>query len=57
MLDLESVKGIVITQDGQYYSFGKQQSPDQKVLTSDNYHDTTFKKDIIPQKMVSGLKL
>lgn len=57
MLDLESVKGIVITQDGQYYPFGKQQSPDQKVLTSDNYHDTTFKKDIVPQKMVSGLKL
>ena len=57
MLDLESVKGIVITQDGQYYPFGKQQSPDQKVLTSDNYHDTTFKKNIIPQKMVSGLKL
>ena len=55
MLDLETVKGIVITKDGNYYPFGKQQSPDQKVLTSDNYHDTAFKKDIVPQKWFQDL--
>ena len=55
MLDLESVKGIVITQDGQYYPFGKQQSVDQHILKSENYHDTSFNKDIIPQKWFQDL--
>lgn len=50
MLDLESVKGIVITTDGNCYPFGKQQSIDQRVLSSENYHDTAFNKDIVPQK-------
>ncbi len=50
MLDLEAVKGLVITEDGNYYPFGKQQKINQRPLTSDNYHDTAFQKDIIPQK-------
>ena len=55
MLDLESVKGIVITTDGNYYPFGKQQSIDQRVLSSENYHDTAFNKDIVPQKWFQDL--
>ena len=55
MLDLEAVKGIVITTDGNYYPFGKQQSINQHILTSDNYHDTAFNKDIVSQKWFQEL--
>lgn len=48
MLNLEFVKGAVITKEGNYYPFGIQQSKDQKILTPINYHNTSFNKEIVP---------
>ena len=55
MLNLDKVKGAVVTQDGNYYPFGKQQTNDQTHITSENYHNTSFNHDIVPQQWFQDL--
>ena len=46
MLDIEKVNGILIAPDGSFKSFGTYKDAPVSELTDDNFHDSSFKKDV-----------
>ena len=46
MLDIENVNGIIIAPDGSFRKFGTYKDVPLKEMTDDNFHDTSFKKDV-----------
>lgn len=47
MLDLENVKGILISPKGEYRSFGVYKKASIDEMIDENYHDSAFKNDIL----------
>lgn len=56
MKNIEFVKGILITSDGQKHPFGKHSYEPTAKLTDENYHDPAFNDEILPQPWFQQLQ-
>lgn len=56
MKNIEFVKGILITPDGQKHPFGKQSYESVKNPKKENYHDSAFNNEILPQPWFQKLQ-
>ncbi len=56
MKNIEHVKGILITPNGEKYSFGKHSYESVAKRTDENYHDSAFNNEILPQPWFKKLQ-
>lgn len=56
MVDIEFVKGMLITPDGEEHPFGIHSYDDKDKNKDENCHDTAFKNDILPKTWFKRLE-
>ena len=56
MTDIEFVKGILITPDGEEHPFGIHSYADEDKDKDENYHDSAFKNDILSKSWFQKLE-
>lgn len=54
-MNIEDVKGILIDRDGGLHPFGKNVMAHVKDMSDDNFHESSFKKDVLPTSWFKGL--
>lgn len=57
MNEIEKAMGLIITKDGHIHPFGKFKYGKAKDLTDENYHDPSFRKDVLTQKWFQDLNV
>lgn len=55
-MDLENVLGIVISKDGEMHPFGKFKLAEVSELSEENFHDPSFKNEVVPSQWFQDLE-